>query len=74
MKIEGPGKIVVSVAYDPLMVAMIKTITGRRYIQELFWHKSQKITQIYTHVTNKDLMRMINPLDRISQMKGDGNP
>jgi site-specific recombinase XerD len=36
-----------------------------RYIQELLGHKSSKTTEIYTHVSNKDLSRIQNPLDSI---------
>lgn len=38
-----------------------------RYIQELLGHKSSKTTEIYTHVSNKDFMRIKNPLDLILQ-------
>ncbi len=30
----------------------------KRYIQELLGHKSSKIIEIYTHVSNKDLNRI----------------
>lgn len=36
-----------------------------RYIQELLGHKSSKTTEIYTHVSNKDLSRIQRPLDLI---------
>lgn len=35
--------------------------TDIRYIQELLGHSSTKTTQIYTHVTNKDLKKIISP-------------
>jgi site-specific recombinase XerD len=38
-----------------------------RYIQELLGHKSSKTTEIYTHLSNKDFMRIRNPLDQIFQ-------
>ena len=41
-----------------------------RYIQELLGHVSSKTTEIYTHVSNKDLMRIKNPLDQILQKEG----
>lgn len=44
-----------------------------RYIQELLGHKSSKTTEIYTHVSNKDFMRIKNPLDQILQKGGGGN-
>jgi site-specific recombinase XerD len=40
-----------------------------RYIQEILGHKSSKTTEIYTHVSNKDLGRIRSPLDNI--IKGD---
>ena len=45
-----------------------------RYIQELLGHKSSKTTEIYTHVSDKDLMRIKNPLDQILQKEGGRNP
>jgi len=36
-----------------------------RDIQELLGHKSSKTTEIYTHISNKDLSRIKSPLDLI---------
>ncbi len=36
-----------------------------RYIQELLGHKSSKTTEIYTHVSAKDLSAIKNPLDSL---------
>jgi len=45
---------------------LLENGTDLRYIQELLGHKSSKTTQIYTHVTRKDLVRIVSPLDRIA--------
>ena len=36
-----------------------------RFIQELMGHASIKTTQIYSHVTDKNIKNIINPLDRM---------
>ena len=38
-----------------------------RYVQKLLGHKSIKTTQIYTHVSNNDLKKIKNPLDKLMQ-------
>jgi site-specific recombinase XerD len=39
--------------------------SGVRYIQEVLGHKSSKTTEIYTHVSNKDIGKIKSPLDNL---------
>ena len=40
-----------------------------RYIQELLGHKSSKTTEIYTHVSNKNLRSIKSPLESLNLIK-----
>lgn len=44
---------------------LLENGTDLRYIQELLGHRSSKTTEIYTHVTNRNLSKIQSPLDRI---------
>jgi len=44
---------------------LLESVVGLRYIQELLRHKSRKTTEIYTHVSNKDLSKIKSPLNLI---------
>jgi len=42
---------------------LLESGTDLRFIQELLGHKSSKTTEIYTHVTEKSLQKIISPFD-----------
>jgi site-specific recombinase XerD len=46
---------------------LLESGTDVRYIQELLGHSSPKTTQIYTHVSRRDLIRIRSPLDQDDQ-------
>ena len=48
---------------------LLESGTDLRYIQELLGHKSSKTTEIYTHVSNKDIGKIKSPLDNL-QIRG----
>ena len=48
---------------------LLESRTDLRYIQGLLGHKSIKTTEIYTHVSNKDLVKIQSPLESLSLVK-----
>ncbi|WP_438348013.1 tyrosine-type recombinase/integrase [Paenibacillus sp. FA6] len=48
---------------------LLENGTDLRYIQELLGHESSKTTEIYTHVSIKDIRRIQSPLDRMTDLE-----
>ncbi|MBU1207109.1 MAG: hypothetical protein KKH04_09315 [Proteobacteria bacterium] len=43
-----------------------------RYIQEILGHQHSKTTEIYTHVSTKNISKIKSPLDNLNLKGGDG--
>ena len=56
IEFEKNNKIIVRIPYTQKLI---------RYIQELLGHKSSKTTEIYTHLSTKNLSAIKNPLGNI---------
>lgn len=44
---------------------LLESGTDLRYIQELLGHKSSRTTELYTHVTEKSLLKISSPFDNL---------
>ena len=44
---------------------LLQNGVGLMYIQELLGHKNSKTTEIYTHVSNRELGKIESPLDSL---------
>lgn len=42
---------------------LLENGTDLRYIQEMLGHRSSKTTEIYTHVSNKSIQKIVSPFD-----------
>ena len=42
---------------------LLENGTDLRYIQEILGHSSSRTTEIYTHVSNKSIQKIISPFD-----------
>ncbi|WP_421877338.1 tyrosine-type recombinase/integrase [Marinoscillum sp.] len=47
---------------------LLENGTNLRYIQELMGHGSPKTTEIYTHVAQSDLHKVVSPLDKLAEI------
>jgi len=52
---------------------LLESGTDLRYIQDMLGHKSVRTTQIYTHVTRRDIARIVSPLDRMMGGRSSGD-
>ncbi|MCD6579187.1 tyrosine-type recombinase/integrase [bacterium] len=50
----------------------LKNGVDLRYIQEILGYESLKMTEIYPHVSRKNLGKIVSPIDTINLNKGYG--
>jgi len=44
---------------------LVHLLRHNRYVQELLGHKTSKTAEVYTHVSNKELNKIKNPLNSL---------
>ncbi|MEX2117513.1 MAG: tyrosine-type recombinase/integrase [Bacteroidota bacterium] len=53
---------------------MLENGTDLRYIQELLGHQSSRTTEIYTHVSARELGKIKSPIEHLLDREKKGSP
>ena len=53
----------IAILFEKDVNNLLKSWTDLRYIQELLGHNSSKTTEIYTHVSTKNIQQIKSPFD-----------